>query len=704
MLLLAPLLAAPACATALGGGEPRLLSEQLPVRRVVLYQNGVGYFEREGKLSGNLLSLHCRPSQINDLLKSLTVIDRGSGRPLSISLPLEKGGDKVLAELPKQVRDAAGLLDVLRVFRGARVRLHGEGGEVTGRVVGVEQGLGASSKDVAGGWSVTLKDERGDLVVYRVPQVQRVELLDRTLEAGLEKSLDVSLEEGNWKSISLSVRLAGAEDHDLLVSYIVEMPMWKPAYRLVLQKERPPLLQGWAIIDNVSGESWRDVHLSLVTGTPMSFVYDLHSPRFARRPDLSPGTRVALAPPPEEAGREADTKNRLQMTYAHTRRASGAATGEESEDARKNAPADRAPATKAPEADDSSRLNLLLERQLESVKTEVKGEKVGSLFRYDLKDPVTVPDSSSTLVNIVNSRVPGEEVVLFRPELTARQAASHPYRAVRFKNDSGFALEAGPVTIYASGTFVGEGFLERMEKGQAIFLTYAIDANVTMAHTRSWGEEAVRLLKIRRGQIESEVVQLQRATYSVSNAHDVPVLAYVKSIRPGGDYKLRQPPPGTVETPEASYLPLAVPARGKKDLLVEWATPVRRWLAIDTSLSTTVLKMYLSSGTVPTAARATLEKILVAKDRLNGLEAESARVQHLKASLSEDQARVRANLDLLRKVKGNEALKGKLTRNLSSLEEQLSRLTARYVKIDEEKAGLLGEMQALIGQITLDAS
>jgi len=66
--------------------------------------------------------------------------------------------------------------------------------------------------------------------------------------------------------------------------------------------------------------------------------------------------------------------------------------------------------------------------------------------------------------------------------------------------------------------------------------------------------------------------------------------------------------------------------------------------------------------------------------------------------------RIRSNLDLLRKVKGNAALRTRLTRNLAKLEERLNQLTASYVKLDEERARLRGTMQALIGEITLDAS
>jgi len=711
LLALLPLALA-GCPRVTSPDDVRQISEQLPIRRVILYQNGVGYFEREGKLDGNLLTLHCRPSQINDLLKSLTVIDRGTGRAISVSLPLEKSGAKVLSELPKQVRDASGLLDVLRVFRGARVTVHGGKGSATGRVVGVEQDqIDATKEDKpAVGWRLTLKTDSGELAVYPVTAITRLSLNDRALEVGLDRSLDVSLDEGTWKPVTLTVRLAGKDQHELLVSYIVEMPNWKPAYRLVLHPERQPLLQGWAVVDNMSGESWRDVRLSLVAGTPMSFVYDLHSPRFTRRVDLTPrGIQTALAPTREEPGyADGDmggAKDRLQRTYAG-RRSAGASTGESAD-----TPMDREEEKERRKADkkkgklglrsrpdmDAAAHNIVLERQ---IRTRVKGQKVGSLFRYDLKDPVTVPDTSSTLVNIVNNRVPGAEVVLFRPELTS--GASHPYRAVRFTNQSGFTLEKGPVTIYSQGTFVGEGFLERMEKGATIFLTFSIDGSVSMTRRREHAQEVLRMLKIARGQIESEVLYVDRQVYDVVNRHDRPIAAYIKSTPPSSSYKLRGAPKETVVTPAASYVPVTVASGKSAKLTIEWVSPSRRWLAVDTSMATTVLKLFSSSGKVPASIKPTIDKILAAKQRMAEIAGETARISRTKNELSSDQDRVRANLDLLRKVKGNAALRARLTRSLGALEDQLGKLTARYVKLDEEKARLEGTIRALIGEISFD--
>ena len=695
------------CAGALDApATQRTMAPSLGVTRVTLYQNGVGYFEREGKVRGDLLTLRCRPSQINDLLKSLTVIDRGSGRALSVSLPLDKTSSRALAELPRQVRRASGLLDVLKVFRGARVRLEGAIGSRSGRVLGVEQGL-ISSRGGEGdkplmGWRVTLKRDRGDLVVYPIAAVERLVMLDRALEVGLEKSLDVSLAEGSWKPITLSVRLSDRSTHDLLVSYVVEMPNWKPAYRLVLPEGRKPLLQGWAVVDNVSGEAWKQVRLSLVAGRPMSFVYDLHRPRFTRRVDLTPRSReVALAPTRESPGDAADEAPKPSL----------APMSKSAESSRYRRPArPRARRGRKKMKLSSRRLawgagrggggaaafNRLLEKK---VRSRVSGKQLGGLFRYDLQDAVTVPDNSSTLVNIVNARVDGDQVVLFRPEDGGYNGAT-PYRAVRFANGTGFALEKGPVAIYAKGTFVGEGFLERMEKAQTAFLTFAVDGNVSMRHSQGFEYKPIRLLKIQHGKIVSEVLNIRRGSFTIKNRHARAIVAYIKSKKPGG-YKLQDAPPKTVHASDAAYVPVAIPAGAEKTLVVKWVSSVHRYLAVDSALATSVLKLYLGTAEVPAAIRSELNKILKAKGRIDEIAIERQRQARLRDTLSEEQERVRENLRLMRKVRGQAALKNKLAASLASLEGRLGKITAQYVKLDEQQAVLQREMRALIAAISL---
>jgi len=694
-------------------------ASELPVTRVVLYQNGVGYFERSGSIDNNVLTIQIHPTQINDLLKSLTVIDAGSGRAVSVSLPLEQNADRLLNELPEQVRNAGGVLEVLQVFRGAHVEITGQRGSVTGRVVGIENLETGSGEEVKADWRVSLKTEDDDIVVYPVKAITSIALYDKTLSVGLERSLDVSLGEGGWKPISVAIRLAGETPHRLLVSYIVEMPRWKPAYRLVLGKDQKPLLQGWAVVDNVSGESWQDVKLSLVSGAPISFRYDLHSPQYTERVDLTPERApVAVAPPPSEApgyavdedaamepeAEEAEPEGEAKRLSKNKDSAasSGAGRGAVTDEAAPPPPGRPAAAPAPASAPAMRRMEPPSLDQLQAQGSEAAAKSVGVLFRYDLRDPVTVPDRSSTLVSIVNQRISGEEVVYFRPELSTSAKELHPYRAVKFENATGFTLESGPITVYSEGTFVGEGFVERMESGRTSFLTFAIDGNVLLDSHGGTRDEGLRLLRIVDGVIVSEMQRIQRTTYEVKNRHERPLRAYIRTPKRSG-WELKNQPKGTVETPEAFVVPLDVGAKASAKVDVELAQRVERNVAIDSSNTMELFRMYLAGGKAPPDVAKTLKEVLELKQQVNDKRKEVEHVQSQHGQLSRDQDRVRANLNVLRKTPGNEQLRNELARKLAKLEAELGKLSGRLVALSEEIAELEARMKVLIRGISLDA-
>ncbi len=697
-----------ACQAQTGGSTlPDSPSAEIPIRRVVLYQNGVGYFERRGKIDGDVLRLQIRPSQINDLLKSLTVIDTGKGRAVSISLPLEKSGDRVLSELPEQVRNAQGVLDVLSVFRGARVELSGRQGSHTGRVVGVEDLQTREGDEVVPDWRVTLRTDGGKLVVYPVRDIEGIEILDRTLAVGLDESLDVSLNEGDWKPISLAIRLTPEGEHDLQASYIVEMPRWKPAYRIVID-DKSPLLQGWAIVDNVSGEHWQNVKLSLVAGAPLSFIYDLHSSQYIDRVDMSPkGRQLAAAPPIEEGGmaEPAEAEEEMAADVADDEdvslAAGSGAAPKKSLGARRMAKERMAMKPQAAPAPPPPPPAMADQLEAQAAPT-VEVAKMGALFRYDIADPVTVPDRSSTLVAIINQRVSAEEVAFFRPEYEGGPLPTHPYRAVRLTNDTPYTLEKGPVTLYAQGTFVGEGFIDRVQPGSTHFVSYSVDGKVSLDSDFSTREEGARLLRISDGQIVSEVLRIETTTYTVKNLHDEAVTAYVKTDR-RADWKLRNPPKGVVETPNALMVPVSVAAGKKAELPVEWTSTLVRHLGIDTSLGVNVLKMYLEGGKVPEPAAKTLRQVLDIKTELESVRKESQRLRRTHDDLSRDQDRVRANLNTLRKTKGNQQLQTELAQKLARLEADLGKLSGELVQLSEREAELENKMNALIKTVSLSA-
>ncbi|MBL8970357.1 MAG: DUF4139 domain-containing protein, partial [Myxococcales bacterium] len=249
---------------------------------------------------GEVLTIKVRKDQINDLLKSLTVVDRRNGQAVSVSMPLDPQAwaNAALATLaPGQ-----GSLDqIIDALRGNEVVLGTTQGKLRGRIVMIEAIVDepdasppAHSERVmppqAGSKDFRLTVLAGKkMQVVRLSKVRSITLRDGDLALQFHRSLDATAGEGMFQQVAVDIRLAGASKHDLSVSYVVEAPMWKPTYRVVLPEagKGKALLQGWAVVDNTSGEDWAKVTMSLTSGAPIAFRYDLHTPRVVPRSDLS---------------------------------------------------------------------------------------------------------------------------------------------------------------------------------------------------------------------------------------------------------------------------------------------------------------------------------------------------------------------------------------------------------------------------------
>src|SRR5262245_48635004 len=113
---------------------------RLPVRRVVLYKSGVGYFEHLGRVRGNqAVTVDFTSGQLDDVLKSLTTIDLDGGRVLGISYNSDAGLDRRLAALRLPIGQEATRAQLLNALRGAKIEVRTGGAVIAGRLLSVEQ-------------------------------------------------------------------------------------------------------------------------------------------------------------------------------------------------------------------------------------------------------------------------------------------------------------------------------------------------------------------------------------------------------------------------------------------------------------------------------------------------------------------------------------------------------------------------------------
>jgi Carboxypeptidase regulatory-like domain len=273
---------------------PQTQVPDLPVRRVVLYKNGVGYFEHIGRVRGNEeIHIDFTSGQLNDALASLTVLDLDGGRISGVSYNSTDPLDKRLGALRLPLDEQTSVSKFLDALRGSRLVVSSGADPVTGRLLSVER-----KTRTAGGTTlevdiISVVTDGGEIREVEVTPSTRVRLVDTGLHGEMNRYLSLLASQREQDLGRMTLATTGTGERQLFVSYISEVPVWKTTYRLVLSSEsgKKPLLQGWAIVDNTVGEDWDNVNLSLVAGAPQSFIQQLSQPYYGRR---------AIVPLPQE--------------------------------------------------------------------------------------------------------------------------------------------------------------------------------------------------------------------------------------------------------------------------------------------------------------------------------------------------------------------------------------------------------------------
>jgi hypothetical protein len=278
---------------------------RLPVQRVVLYKNGVGYFEHSARVRGKQeLNIDFTTSQLNDVLKSLTVVDLGEGRISSVRYnsiaPLAERLKGLRLPFGEQVtRD-----DFLVALRGARVEVHTGSTTATGKLLSVDKTKKQTAKgDVIESTEFSIITDSGEMRNFELGPGTSVRLADRDLNDEVSRYLSLVSSSRSRDLRRMTISATGTGEREVFVSYVSEVPVWKSTYRIILSEKATskPRLQGWAIVDNTIGEDWKDVHLTLVAGAPQSFVQEISQPFYTRRPVVPLPESVQLTPQSHEA-------------------------------------------------------------------------------------------------------------------------------------------------------------------------------------------------------------------------------------------------------------------------------------------------------------------------------------------------------------------------------------------------------------------
>ncbi|MCW5819415.1 MAG: hypothetical protein KIT12_05880 [Trueperaceae bacterium] len=643
----------------------------LPVTRVVLFTNGVGYFEHEGTVTGNqVLNLEVPRSEMDDMLQSLVLQDFGGGaiRPVRYTArdPLERVLDGYRVDVSQNLT----LEDVLAQARGEVVELVG-GRTVKGTVVGTER---VQAPEQAPRTFVTLATSSG-VARVALDEFDEVRFEDEALKAQLDAALTALSTYAGEETATVSLAFEGEGERQVRIAYLREMPVWKSTYRLVLGDAGKATLQGWAIVDNPTNTRLDGVQMSFVAGQPISFITDLYEPIYLERPRVRTELAAGIAP-----GADSEVFMANEMADMSAARMYAM-------------PAPAVAGAAAPQLGGAG---------VEAMATGTRG---GATFSYDVSQPVTVGAYESAMVPIVLTDVSAEQLSIY----SEATLAGNPLRAVRLTNDTGLHLAAGTVTLYDAGGFAGTAQMSDVIPGDARILSYAVDLELALAVERGQGEEQVTAIRLVNGMFESTVRTRSTTDVTIATRTDDARFLVVELPRVPG-FDVVSPRPAPLMTDTSYRFGVSIDGGTNADLPTQLScddtsaacrltvvferTDLRRVGVSGTSPDT--LLYYLQNAELSDADRAKLEQLSDLKGQYATLQREGDSLAARAAEIDSEQSRIRQNMAQLDR---NSTLYRRYVDDLTAQEDELAASSERRAEVRAELAAMQERIDALIGSL-----
>jgi hypothetical protein len=613
-------------------------AQSVPVTKVMLFSSGVGYFEHAGSVRGNASTeLRFKTAQINDILKSIVLQDEDGGHIGAITYPSLDPLDKTLKSFQVDITRNPSLADLLNQLRGARVTIAIQAERLTGTILGVEQRQKAPDRGEQPVEVPVLNLMTGASIrSIELPSISSLTLDDPQLQDELTKALTALVQARDQDKKPVTINFRGAGDRRVKIGYVVETPVWKTSYRLLLGENSSAYLQGWAMVENQTEADWSNVSLSLVSGRPVSFIMDLYRPLYATRPVVRPELYAGLTPQKYE-----DAINARDSVAFAKSRAGPAGT-----------PAASLPFTIAGQRRigyDANgnpvpvQLNELVVTgsvdgldAASSVQTLGSSGRMGELFQYAVGN-VTLARHKSAMLPIVNDSVEVERLSIYNESVLA----SHPLSGVRMKNTSGKHLLQGPLTVMDGG-YAGDARIDDLPPGQDRLLSYGVDLE-TLATTK-WlsSSAAVTTAKIIKGVLWIDRHIESSKSYALENKTGKDKAIIIEHpVRAG--WTLVDTPKPLETTPAVYRFKGDAPAHKVATLTVKEQSVQTESVAM-LPMDVSQLLVYQRTGSIPSSVRDAIAKAIALKNALTDLDRQiSARTQDING-ITAEQGRIRENM------------------------------------------------------------
>ncbi len=520
---------------------------------------------------------------------------------------------------------------------------------------------------------LSLLFDGSSLESHDLADIKRIELSDPVLRKDLQHLLDILISAKKKDLKRLTIFTRGEGERSLTISYVIETPVWKTSYRVLLYGESTAI-QGWALVDNTQDEDWEQVSLTLVAGLPISFVHDLYSPRYKKRPVVVVEEESAYAPPILEDG----------ISEVAFGSAPGMAGGPPAPRAAAPSPKRRArrPAPPPPPA------------QALATRTQ----EVGDLLQYTIDHPVTVRRKQSALVPILHREFEGKRIAIYNRAIRE----GNPMSALLFKNSTGLTLEGGPLTVIEEGSYIGEAMLATIKADEERVIPFSVELGCKIKVEPGSKLQDVHRARIANGRLLLSRFRLNTTAYLIANNTDRAIDLFLDHPFIRG-YELVHTPSPEQQTDSFYRFRFTVPARENLRFVVTEKGEERDTTMVSSADGETYA-IWLRNGYINESTHNALAEIAALTSEVAALRRQVNANEQAIEEIFSDQARLRENLGALGSAANEVSLRDRYIRELGAEEDRLAELRRAIKTLTQEREAKEHTLRAKIAALTFDSA
>ncbi|MCE9562107.1 MAG: DUF4139 domain-containing protein [Planctomycetes bacterium] len=699
-LLVAPVAGAVGLGVSIGIGADRLVGAApdaiakqdvkaavtLPITRVVLFNSGVGYFSRSGEVTDDArVDLSFQETDINDLLKSMILEDFGKGRIAAVSYDSREPISRTLSSFAVNLNGQPTFAGIVSQMRGERVEVvttpgaANQPGKLSGVIVGVETQKVPAGTTTVDTQILNMWCAEG-LRAVKLSEVQQLRFSNPIIENEFRRALDTLALTHDSQKKAVQLHFAGDGQRKVQVGYVIEAPIWKTSYRMVLGDKEKPYLQGWAMVENPTDEDWAGVKMALVSGRPISFKMDLYNPLYVDRPTVEPELFASLRPVTYRGGfgfegaaqahNALDSNDKLKKSQNQW---GALASSKPALQERDQAGVD---AQKALRSDDVRRYTQTFAQELAGrpdlgvAGNAATASTLGDFFQYTIDHPVKLGRQKSAMLPIVGKEIEGQKVSIYNQTVQK----THPLLGLKFKNTSGAHLNQGPITVFEGSVYAGDTRVLDVNLNEERLVSYAIDLGTEVDPQVGPGTQKITSVKAVRGIVHTMTKFTEEKKYRIINRSQTDrTLLIEHANRTNQQFKLVETEKPQEDTPDVYRFQTLVKAGETKTFTVKEEKDAGSTISL-TNGAENQIRYFINLAEASPALKQKLNEALGIKGTWDVSLRELNQVVADLQRLNLDQDRIRKNL---RETPKEAEVYATYLKKLSDQEKEIDVLTAK---------------------------